>query len=111
MEKRNLGFYEVIDGHWSPAGNFLGVTAEDEVIHIYGKQMEIFNYRSQNHNPNDSLFHQVNIKFPLYVLAYEKKFINAKGENANRLTAASIWDSYKTLIDALLEEIELDDLD
>ena len=111
MEKRNLTFYEVIDGHWSSAGNFLGETADDEVIHIYGKQMEIFNYRPKNHSSNDSLPRQVDIKFPLYVLAYQKKFINANGENANRLTAASIWDSYKTLIDELLLKMELNDLD
>jgi hypothetical protein len=111
MEKRNLTFYEVIDGHWSSAGNFLGVTADDEVIHIYGKQMEIFNYLPLNHSSNDSSLHQVDIKFPLYVLAYEKKFINANDENANRLTAASIWDSYKTLIDTLLLQMQMNDLD
>jgi len=112
MGKRQLKFYEIISGHWSLAGNFLGETVNGDIIHIYKKQMELLDYRPiVSISADEKLLEIPEIKFPIYTLSYDKEFVNAKGENATRITAASIWKSYSHLIIALLEEIELKNLD
>jgi hypothetical protein len=111
MERRHLKFYEIIDGHWSSAGNFLGETANGEIIHIFKKQLELLGYYAIIDDPFDEKLTVINeIKFPIFALAYNKQFINEKGKNVTRLTASSIWNSYSLLINALLEDIELKNL-
>ncbi|KUO63225.1 hypothetical protein APF79_00715 [bacterium BRH_c32] len=105
MSKRILEFNEVIGGKWSSAGNFLGECKNGNIIHIYKKQMENFGYQ---YAISDSEKFTNNVKLPLFVLAYNKQFINSSGQNVTRLTAASIYSSYKKLIDTLLDVINLD---
>jgi hypothetical protein len=99
MLKRILLFKEVVGGKWSSAGNFLGECKDGVIIHIYKKQMENLGYQRII---SDADKFTDNVKLPLYTLAYNKQFINGNNEHVVRLTAASIWSSYKDLIDALL---------
>lgn len=102
MEKRQLEFLEVLNGKWSSNGNFLGECEDGTVIHIYLKQMQNLGYAKEK---NIKLTDEV--KLPLFVLAYNKQFINSSGENVIRLTAASVWQSYKELINGLVTEINI----
>lgn len=105
MEKRIFAFKEVIDGRWSSAGNFLGDCKDGDVVHIYKKQMEFLGYQR---TITDAERFTDNVKLPLFVLAYNKQFINRKNEKVARLTAASIFKSYQDLINALLSSKNLD---
>lgn len=105
MKRKILLFKEVISGKWSAAGNFSGKCLEGDVIHIYKKQMENLGYQSEISDTNKFTD---KVKLPLYVLAYNKEFINRNDENVVRLTALSIWTSYKDLIEALLSDDNLD---
>jgi hypothetical protein len=99
MENKVLQFHEVVNGKWSSAENFLGECKNGTIVHIYKKQMENIGYKIGNIET---------IEFPIFVLSYFKKFVNSNGQNANRLTAASIFNSYSKLIEALLEDYNID---
>jgi hypothetical protein len=105
MGKRILAFKEVINGKWSSAGNFLGECKDGDVVHIYKKQMENFGFQR---TISDAEKFTDNVKLPLFVLTYNKQFINRNNEHVVRLTAASIWRTYKDLIDALLSDNNLE---
>lgn len=99
MENQILEFKEVMNGEWSSAGNFLGKCLDGDTVHIYEKQMEHLGYQRTITDP--AKFTD-KVKPPLFVLTYRKQFLNRNNEQVIRLTAASVWKSYKDLIDALL---------
>lgn len=105
MEYRILNFKEVIKGKWSVSGNFLGECENGDIIHIYKKQMEYLGFQ---HIVSDNNKFTNNVLFPMFVLSYNKEFINSNGINTTRLTAASIFSSYKDLIDSLVDDINLE---
>jgi hypothetical protein len=105
MQNKMLEFNEVSNGSWSLAGNVLGKCENGNIIHIYKRQMEYLGYQ---HIITDSERFTNNVEFPIFILAYNKEFVNANGQNVTRLTAASIFNSYKKLIDALVADINLD---
>jgi hypothetical protein len=99
MKNRVLQFHEVINGKWSSAGNFLGESKNGVIVHIYKKQMENLGYKFDN---TDTVI------LPIFILSYFKQFPNSSGQNVTRLTAASIFNSYSKLIEALLEDYNID---
>lgn len=105
MGKKILTFEEVIAGKWSSSGNFLGESKYGKIVHIYKKQMENFGY--QGIITDAEKFTDI-VKLPLIVLAYDKQFINRNDEQVIRFTAASIFKSYKDLIQALLSDNNLE---
>jgi hypothetical protein len=96
--KKTLQFNEIVNGKWSSTGNFLGECKSGIIVFIYKKQMENVGYEIGNNN----------IEFLIFVLSYFKQFVNSNGQNSNRLTAASIFNSYSKLIEALLEDYNID---
>lgn len=99
MENKVLLFHEVVNGKWSSKGNFLGKCKNGDIVHIYKKQMENIGYKIGNAD---------SVEFPIFILSYFKQFINSNGQNTNRLTAAAIFISYSKLIEALLEDYNID---
>ncbi len=95
MENKVFQFHEIVKGKWSLNGNFLGECKDGTIVHIYKKQMENIGYTNT-------------VEFPIFVLSYFKQFVNSYGQNAKRLTAASIFISYTKLIEALLEDYNID---
>lgn len=105
MEKKIIVFKEITEGRWSSEGNFLGKSSDGDIVHIYKKQLENMGFRNTI-SDNEKFTNRVEL--PLYILAYNKEFINRNNQNVVRLTAASVWKSYKELIEALLNENTLD---
>lgn len=103
MSKR----YIIVGGHFSRNGNFIGITSNNEKIHIYEIQMSLLNLKS---------IHDVTL--PLFALGTIKTFpeltgesgdterkpiIKENGENKTfeRLTAKVVYSSFDSLINAV----------
>jgi len=103
MSKR----YIIIDGHFSKNGNFIGITSNNEKIHIYEIQMNLLNLKSID-----------DVKFPLFALGTIKVFDELTGESGDterkpiinengvnktfeRLTANVVYSSFDSLINTI----------
>ena len=87
----------ITHGHFSEAGNFLGVCIEKASnhppLHVYKAQMAIFGWEKEP-------------ELPFFALGKWKQIANKEGEF--RFTALSIWKSKEDCEKALLEQETLD---
>jgi len=91
--------YVIQSGHFSKAGNFIGISALGERVHIYRRQI-------------NELFRYGQVKLPFYCMADHLTFDNTDGTTFNRLTAIQISDhEYEirtALINSRIVSLEMD---
>jgi hypothetical protein len=109
----NVTHHIIINGHFSERGNFIGITHENELIHVYKEQMDLVNIKF-NHE----------ISFPLFSIAAIKSFDKLSGKSGElnrklilktdgttqrfqRLTARAIFKDFQSLIRAYANESAL----
>jgi hypothetical protein len=96
--------YVIQSGHFSKAGNFIGISALGEKVHIYKKDItRLFPevgivYRCLGRYEKEL------IKFPFYCMADHLTFDNTDGTTFTRLTATEIHSS----VDAIKAKLKLD---
>ena len=111
--KKNISHHIIVSGHFSKNGNFIGKDANGESIHIYKKQMDLKNLKSNE-----------DVVFPLFAIGVVKVFTRLKGELGDsereiaikddgsnetfeRLTAMAVFKKFENLIDVYATGIVL----
>lgn len=113
MNSNDITHQIIISGHFSKNGNFIGISSNDDVIHIYKVQMDLLNLKSKG-----------DITFPIFVTSVVKSFDKLSGEPGDterkqifnsdgaiqrfdRLTAVAIFKDFDSLVDAYAVESAL----